>query len=55
MQEVYAFFWIMDALKGYWVRDGFAYWAMGNGTYQLLRLVVFILCLSSAYLRLIFG
>ena len=33
MQEEYAFFLIMDALKGYWVRDGFAYWAMGNGTY----------------------
>ena len=47
MQEVYAFFWDIGRRAAYWV--------MGNGTYQLLRLVVFILCLSSAYLRLIFG
>lgn len=47
MQEVYAFF--LD------IGRRAAYWVMGNGTYQLLRLVVFILCLSSAYLRLIFG
>lgn len=47
MQEVYAFFLDIGRCAAYWV--------MGNGTYQLLRLVVFILCLSSAYLRLIFG
>ena len=49
MQEVYAFF--LD------IGRSAAYWAMGNVTYQLLRLVVFypvsIIGLSSAHLRLI--
>ena len=43
MQEVYAFF--LD------IGRRAAYWVMGNGTYQLLRLLV----LSCVYHRLIFG